>query len=138
MTYISETMSDEDKARIGFAQLVAHNWKLRPDSSHRWVIDRETGNWLFRDNRGGEDDFMNESFTFYWNGNVVRLHGVWKSINRDGKLISGYQLTSRPNILAPENREAEFYAQLLVAMTAHSRFTNPTTTVEIFNSLEAK
>jgi hypothetical protein len=132
MAYISEYISDEDKANIGFARLTAHNWKIRPDSAHRWVIDRETGNWLLSDNWGGEDDPTWTSFVFFWNGYPINFTATINELEHDGKYQYGWQLISEPNLVVPVDQVAAFYVELQVAFNAYQRFLNPAASVAVF------
>ena len=103
MSYVWEYISEEDKQRIGFAELIRPWWRSEPNY---WAVDRETGNFLMDVTPRNEDTRNQMNYLFGWRGAVLSIDTSYKQIEQVTPFEVTYLLTARQNISLPVDMEA--------------------------------
>ncbi len=104
MSYVWEYISEEDKQRIGFAELTRPWWRSEPSY---WVVDRESGNFLIDVTPRNEDTRNQMNCLFGWRGVLFSIDTTYKQVEQVTPYEATYLLTARQGISLPNEMETE-------------------------------
>jgi hypothetical protein len=84
MPYVCEKITESDKTRIGLDALWTEKWRRQPSD---WVIDQNSGSWLYSTFWGDEDNRLSEAYIFFWENQIYHLIAEINSININNILV---------------------------------------------------
>jgi hypothetical protein len=119
MSFITGSISEADRQRIGFGKLSDHTG--RPLDTNTWTVDRYSGSYLIGSVVRDEDNRNDEAFWFCWQGVLMRVQGQGPECRTDGSTICNWHLLSiYPPLPANlRSRRDEMDAALQLALTSH-------------------